>query len=87
MDKRIEAVRGHKLVGRGSCTSVDECLEDAELAKMFDEDGVETPTAAIKWALEFEGMHLEQGLNARCGDDDDPQLANWQAWNSKLEEA
>lgn len=77
----IAAIRSHKLIGRGSCTSIDECYDDKELWNMFGiPAGNETLEAAIKDAIESEDLHMEQGLNARWGEDDDPQLLQYKEW-------
>lgn len=82
MDIRVEAIRKHPKVGRGSCTSIDECYTTEELIQEMDAEGVCNAEWAVKWALEREGLHLEQGLNARWGSDDDPQLKAWEDWNN-----
>jgi len=79
MDPRIVAIRDSDLVGRGSCTSVDECLTDSELIELLDEQSIATTMEAVNWAIRFEDLHLENALNARWGEDDDPQLVTWQA--------
>jgi hypothetical protein len=76
-DPRITAVRANKKVGRGSCSSIDECMTDEELLAALNENGVKTPATAVKWALRHERLYLEQGLNQRWGEDDDPQLLNY----------
>ena len=78
---RVTAIRNHPRVGRGTCTSVDECWEDREIIEFLDENNITTEEGAIEWALEQEGLFLEQGLNQRWGEDDDPQLAAWREWN------
>jgi hypothetical protein len=83
IDPRITAIRNHPKVGLGSCTSIDECYGDEELAKQLDEDGVKTEADALKWALEREGMWIEQGLNCRYGDDDDAQLKLYREWHNE----
>jgi hypothetical protein len=74
MDSRIAAIREDKRVGKNSCSSIDECMTDQEIQSALDEAGILTPDAALKWALRSEGLHLEQGLNCRFGEDDDSQL-------------
>lgn len=81
MDTRVNAIRNHKKVGRGSCTSIDECWEDKEIVSWLDDNNITTDNGAVKWALEQEGLFLERGLNQRWGEDDDPQLIAWQEWN------
>ena len=80
---RVDAIRNHHRVGRGTCTSVDECWSDKEIIEHLDDMGILTEDGAVKWALEQEGMWLEQGLNARWGEDDDPQLLAWQEWHNE----
>jgi hypothetical protein len=92
MDKRIEAIRNDVMVGRGSCSSIDECYSDDELLKALDDSGhgslaspIESPHAAVEWARRCETMWLEQGLNQRWGADDDPQLLMYNEWMSNLD--
>jgi hypothetical protein len=60
---------------------VDECWDDKDIIEFLDDNGIQTGEGAIEWALEQEGLHLEQGLNQRWGEDDDPQLIAWNKWN------
>jgi len=60
---------------------VDECWDDKEIVEFLDDNDIHTESEAIKWALEQEGLFLEQGLNQRWGEDDDPQLIAWNEWN------
>ena len=78
---RVTAIRNHSKVGRGTCTSVDECWDDKDIIEFLDDNGIQTEEGAIEWALEQEGLFLEQGLNQRWGEDDDPQLLAWNEWN------
>ena len=78
---RVTAIRDHSRVGRGTCTSVDECWDDKEIIEFLDDNNVTTEEGAIEWALEQEGLFLEQGLNQRWGEDNDPQLIAWNEWN------
>ena len=86
MDVRIEAIRKDPCVGSGTCSSIDECLGDDELSWMLNEDGAVSTTAAIQWARDYEQMFMEQLLNTRWGEDDDPQLVEYAAWKKKLED-
>jgi len=81
---RVMAVRSHKLVGRGSCTSIDECYDDYELLIALNNDGADTEEKSIKWALDSEGLWKEQALNCRWGEDNDPELEDFREWNSRL---
>ena len=78
---RVTAIRNHNKVGRGTCTSVDECWDDKDILDFLDDNNILTSEAAISWALDQEGLFLEQGLNQRWGEDDDPQLETWRRWN------
>ena len=86
MDIRVEAIRKDPCVGRGTCTSTDECFSDDELSWRLNEDGVVSTTAAIQWARDCEQIFMEQLLNARWGADDDPQLEEYRSWEKKLED-
>lgn len=70
----IAAIRADKVVGKGTCSSIDECMEDKELARELARYGIATIPDALKWARDHEGLFVEQGLNQRWGEDDDPQL-------------
>jgi len=85
MDERVKAIRNDALVGRGTCSSIDECYDDSELAQQLDDYSIHTPAAAVKWARESEGLWLEQGLNQRWGEDDDPQLLAYNEWQEALD--
>ena len=79
-DPRILAIRRDKLVGHGSCTSIDECYDAIDLVDALDEAQITDAQGAVEWARDLEGVSLEKGLNQRWGEDDDPQLQAWQAW-------
>ncbi len=83
MQKLIDEVRGDKDVGRGTCSPVDECFSDAELIEIWTEAGVKTPAQALEWAYYEHGIFLDQSLNARWGEDDDPQLIAHEKWFGK----
>ena len=55
------------MVGRGSCTTVDEAYSDEELAAELDLDGIDNPLDALNWARDREEMQLEQATNTRWG--------------------
>ena len=77
----VRAIRAHDRVGEGTYTSIDECWSDAEITEHLEMMDISTEQAAIEWAIETEGLFLEQGLNQRPGNDDDWQLLAWQEWN------
>jgi hypothetical protein len=75
-DPRIVAIRNDKVVGAGTCSSIDECYSDDDLLDALNGLDIMTPEAATKWARECEGLFLEQACNARWGEDLDPELEN-----------
>ena len=78
---RVNAIRNHPKVGRGSCTSIDECFTDQELIDCLDAAGVSNEKDAVKWAVDHEGLQLEKALDQRWGEDDDWQLVAYNEWN------
>jgi hypothetical protein len=72
-DPRVVAIRADKVVGLGSCSSVDECYSDEEVVETLNEMKVTSVADAVKWARRTEGLHLEQACNARWGEDDDAE--------------
>jgi hypothetical protein len=83
LKQAVEAIRNDELVGRGSCTSIDECYSDDELSEELLRAGATTIEQAVKWARDSEGLWLEQACNARWGEDDDPQLVDLHEWGEK----
>ena len=81
MDERVKAIREDSKVGKGSCSRIDECFSDNELIEALDGDNIKTPRAALGWGYDDQGLFLEQALNTRWGEDDDPQLKEWNKWN------
>lgn len=75
-DPRIQAIRKDPLVGKGTCSVIDECYSDKELLITLDEDKV-TLTNCIEWAQDIQQDHLEQALNARWGEDSDPEVKEY----------
>ena len=87
MENLIRAIREDTKVGRGTCSMIDECMDDKDLIRELTEGEVKTPEAALKWAYEMEGLYWEQGLNQRWGEDDDEQLLMYNEWQEKLNES
>lgn len=85
----IDAIRKDPLVGKGSCSTVDECLDDDDVVTRilddFDLGLIEDPTVAVRKARDFEEGQLERALDARWGEDDDPQLA-YREWKAAREQ-
>lgn len=83
-DQRVEAIRKHSMVGNGSCTTIDEATTDEELIAELDEVGATTVEQAVAWALETEGLRIENATNKRWGEDDDPELQRLEDWKDQL---
>lgn len=82
MDDLVKAIRADKAVGKGSCSSIDECWDDSELRDALMEDNITEPAKAVEWARSQEGLFLDSACDARWGEDDDPQLE----WKREFEE-
>jgi hypothetical protein len=66
MDERVEAVRNHPKVGRGSCSWIDECLTDQDLAEELDQAGATSAAAAVRWAVEGHDLWVMQMQEVRA---------------------
>lgn len=82
MDGMVRAIRGDMLVGRGTCSSIDERMDDDDLRRELALAGCATVRDALVWAREGEEGFLERGLNQRWGEDDDGQLAAWREFKA-----
>jgi len=82
----IEAIRNDDLVGQGTCSVVDECYDDEAIVMLFDFNARTTPKQAIKSARESQLLHLEMGLNARYGSDDDPELKAYNEFKKAMKQ-
>ena len=85
----IAAVRADVLVGKGSCASIDECMEDDELWTVLTDYGTSDPTTitqALKRARDSEEMYLENGTNQTSGEPDCPIVAEYRAWKKRRAE-
>ena len=67
MDSRVKIIRECKLVGRGTCSTVDECYTDIDLMHEFDCMGIKSADEALEFALEKEGLTLADTLNTKEG--------------------
>lgn len=73
MDQRVEAIRNSKLVGKGSCSSIDECYGESDLVELFDTAKLVTTNQALYWALKHELLWREQELNCLSGEEPSTQ--------------
>ena len=53
--RAVAATRADKLVGRGTCSVIDECYGDTELVKMFEDREITTVRAAV---TEARAIHM-----------------------------
>lgn len=74
MAEMIAAIRADKVVGVHTASVVDECYTEQELEQALRSYQIWNPRAAVQWARNVERAHLEQALDCRWGDDDDPEL-------------
>ena len=81
---RVEAIRNNDLVGRNTCSVVDECYSDEDVIAELNDYQITTEVGAIKWAIEMETAHHEQALNCRFGSDDDDELKAYEDWKGEL---
>ncbi len=81
----IDAIRRDSVVGRGSCSTIDECFSDEELAELVE--ACEDVAAAVSLARRREGESADRALDQRWGDDDDPQLEMKREFDRRLLEA
>lgn len=70
----LAAIHADPLVGRGSCSVLSECFTDELLAELLALEELATPAAAVLAAHRLEMLYAGQALEARWGEDDDPQL-------------
>tara|TARA_B100000949_G_C14105593_1_gene376070 strand:+ start:413 stop:634 length:222 start_codon:yes stop_codon:yes gene_type:complete len=59
-DARATAVRADKKVGRGSCSYIDETMDEGELLEELERVGAKTPAAAVKHMRWLEALWAEQ---------------------------
>ena len=88
-DARVIVIREDSLVGRGSCTTVDEGLRAYDLAEMMDRDGVTTLEQAVGWARALELLLLDNATNATSGEPGCPLIAAYDsfkaAWQAEFD--
>lgn len=62
----VAAVRADVKVGCGSCSVIDECYSDRELAAALAEAGITTVAGAVKWARDVERLFREREAEVRA---------------------
>ena len=56
----INAVRKDEKVGVGSCSVIDECYTDDELAAALREDGIRGKIESVSWARRIDRLFRER---------------------------
>jgi|TARA_Y100000034_G_C6761507_1_gene339195 hypothetical protein len=79
-DNRVMAIRADTLIGKDSCSFIDECLDAFDIVEELDRLNIESPVEAIKHYIEAQHRQYERGLDARAGNDDDPELIQFNEW-------
>lgn len=79
-DEIVRIIRTDAKVGRGSCTAIDECYDDAELAESFA--GFTTRAAVLREAYRREDVQIDRMLDQRFGDDSDAELQIAAEWRN-----
>lgn len=62
----IAAVRADVEVGRGSCSVIDECYGDRELAEALADAAIDTARGAVAWARDVERLFREREQEVRA---------------------
>jgi len=65
IEAMIKAVRNDSLVGRGSCSWIDEACSDEELAERLDDAGITSARAAVAWARRQHKMYEDVAADVR----------------------
>lgn len=79
-EELIAAIRADRRVGRGTCSTIDECYDDAELIATFAHHG--TVRGALRAAYDLEGLFIDKMLDARWGEDSDVELKIAAEWRT-----
>ena len=87
LDEVIDAIMDHPLLGQNP-NSVTSCALGRQGVKehiveyfgSWTTNTTMTKDNAIKEMVELEDCHIEQALNVRWGEDSDPQLLAYKAW-------
>jgi hypothetical protein len=83
MKEMIDAIHSNPLVGRGSCSTVDECMDAIEIQEALESQGIGTVEAAVHWAIQLEAGQMERMMDQRWGEDDDPQVDIKNDWEAR----
>lgn len=64
-DPRVAAVRADTKVGRGSCSYIDETMDESELLEEIERVGAKTPAAAVKAMRALQTLLADQEAEVR----------------------
>ena len=82
-DVRVIAIRADSLIGNDSYSFIDECLSATNIVEELDAANIESPVDAIRHFITAQGYQYERGLDARAGNDNDPELLLFNEWEKK----
>lgn len=80
----VSVIRNDKNVGSGTCSTLDECFDDAELVAKFGH--LDSELAVIRAAYEHEDRQIGRMLDQRFGSDDDAELAIAKDWKARTKD-
>lgn len=60
----VDAIRADPCVGRGTCSTIDECVEDEDLADCFGDQS--SPQAAVAAARRYERNYIARAVEAEA---------------------
>ena len=86
LDPRVIAIRADKLVGAGTCSSIDECMEDSELVEELDRLKIVESRTAVKWARMDHRLYLEQGTNCSSGEANCPLVKAYRDFKRAMQD-
>jgi len=66
MDRRVAAIREDPKVGRNTCSTIDECYSDADLAAELDSLGITAARSAVRWARKSERIREDYAADIRA---------------------
>ena len=69
LDARVVAVRADSKVGHGTCSYMDETMDDADLLKKIEDVGAKTPKAAVRAMRSLNAALMENDQEAADGYD------------------
>ena len=67
LDARVVAVRADSMVGHGTCSYMEETMDDADLLKEIEDAGAKTPKAAVRAMRSLNATLMENDQEAVDG--------------------